>query len=190
MKKRFVWILVMVFLGSAAFACAEQEESFFARFDGLEWWLSSGAGGWSTDLQIFPDGSFAGTYHDSEMGDAADEYPDGTLYICSFTGRMSLAGHPEDNPLAIRVEELNVDEPAEREYIEDGVRYIYTEPYGLSAGDNMVLYAPGTDIGAFTDDMLLWSHVLDSEDTIYELESWFLWSEATGSGFVAFPHEP
>ncbi len=189
MKKSFAWILVLIISIAAATACAEQEELFFARFEGMDWCFTSGAGGWSTDLQIMPDGSLTGTFHDSEMGDARDEYPEGTLYICSFSGRFSVAGQPEDNAWLIRVEELAVDEPAGKETIDDGTRFIYTEPYGISEGDEMTLWAPGTPVSGFTEDMLFWSHVQEQEDTLYELETWFLWSEANNSGFVAFPYE-
>ena len=171
-------------------AFAEGDNTFFAQFDGMTWSFCSGAGAWSTDLTIQPDGSFIGDYHDSDMGDTGDNYPNGTIYICSFSGRFSVAGQPEDNAWLIRVEELAVDEPAEKETIDDGLRFIYTEPYGICEGDEMTLYAPGTPISGFTEDMLFWSHVLEQEDTLYELESWFLWSETNNSGFVAFPYEP
>ena len=41
------------------------------------------------DLRILADGSFSGEYHDSDMGDCADDYLGGTLYYCAFTGRMN-----------------------------------------------------------------------------------------------------
>ncbi|MBQ3773592.1 MAG: hypothetical protein II833_04310, partial [Pseudobutyrivibrio sp.] len=39
--------------------------------------FTSGAGGWEDDFDIEKDGSFHGNYHDSDMGDIGDDYPDG-----------------------------------------------------------------------------------------------------------------
>ena len=83
---------VMLIIG-AAFAAGsvpEKEDELFAHFEGMEWSFCSGAGAWSTDLQIRPDGTFTGQFHDSEMGESAEAYPDGTVYICEFSGRFSV----------------------------------------------------------------------------------------------------
>ncbi len=190
MKK---WIsLILALVLAAAFACAGAEErtdTFFARLEGLEWTFSSGAGGWSTDMRILPDGTFSGEYHDSEMGETADAYPDGTVYCCSFTGRFSFVEQVNENTWKIHVDELKTDESAEKETIEDGMRFVYTEPYGISAGDDMLLYQPGTPVSVLSEDMQMWAHVFDNEDTIYELESWFLSSEKNQSGFVSYQVE-
>ena len=90
MKKVFAWVMALALVLFAAGACAETEETFFETLAGLEWSFSSGVGGWSTDMRIEADGSFSGDFHDSEMGESADEYPYGTVYCCSFTGRMAL----------------------------------------------------------------------------------------------------
>ena len=55
----------------------------------LEFYFSSGAGGWGTSLTLQADGSFTGSFHDSEMGDASADYPNGTVYICNFEGKFS-----------------------------------------------------------------------------------------------------
>ena len=48
--------------------------------------FTSGVGGWGTDLTIAPDGTFTGSYHDSEMGAIGDENPNGEVYVCAFSG--------------------------------------------------------------------------------------------------------
>jgi len=187
MKKMIFRILALML--AAVFVCAGAEErtdTFFTRLEGLEWTFSSGVGGWSTDMRILPDGTFSGEYHDSEMGEAADEYPDGTIYGCSFTGRFSFVEQVDENTWKIHVDELKTDESAKKETIEEGVRFVYTEPYGISAGDDMLLYQPGTPVSVLSEDMQMWAHLFDSEDTLYELDSWFLSSEKNQSGFVAY----
>ena len=58
MKKIFAWVLSLALMLSAAGAFAEEEASVFEELAGLSWCFSSGVGGWSTDLQIHPDGTF------------------------------------------------------------------------------------------------------------------------------------
>ena len=43
---------------------------------------TSGAGAWSDDLTLCPDGQFFGAYHDSDAGDTGEGYPNGTHYFC------------------------------------------------------------------------------------------------------------
>ena len=119
MKKCIAWVVALLLAMTAFSACAEQGENFFERLKGLEWTFSSGAGGWSTDMRILPDGSFSGEYHDSEMGETGEGYPDGTVYGCSFTGKMSLVEQVNENTWKIRVDELKTDETAEKESIAD-----------------------------------------------------------------------
>ena len=177
-------LTLVLCLALAVTAAAAAEENIFETMSGLAWSFSSGVGAWSTDLQIGPDGSFTGDFHDSDMGDTGDGYPDGTVYFCSFSGRMSLAEQVDDYCRKIRVDKLDV-EPGE-DTVSDGVRFIHSGAYGISEGDEMLLYAPGTPAGILSDEMRLWAHVSDQETTQSELENWFLCSEKNGSGFVGY----
>lgn len=189
MKKAFVWMLTLIVLAGAAWAGAEPAQPFFERLEGVEWSFSSGAGGWSTDMRILPDGSFSGEYHDSEMGESAEAYPEGTVYCCSFSGRMSLAEQLDEHTWKIRVDALGVDESQAAEEIEGGIRYVFAEPYGISAGDEMLLFAPGAPVDGFTEDMKFWAHLIGAEESVSTLEGWFLYSERNESGFVGFKEE-
>ena len=188
MKKLIAWIFTLVLAFTTTAGCAEQTDQFFARLDGIEWSFSSGVGGWSTDLRILPDGTFSGEYHDSEMGETGEDFPEGTVYLCSFSGKMSLLEQADENTWKIRVDTLT-EEGEEGEAIEDGIRFVYTVPYGLSEGDEMLLYQPGTPVKEFTEEMMMWAHLLEQEETPTELKTWFLSSEQNGSGFVGFPVE-
>ena len=184
MKKVISLIVGLMMLLTSVCACAETEETVFSSLAGMEWTFSSGAGGWSTDMQIMADGTFQGQFHDSEMGDTADSYPDGTLYLCAFSGRMAVEEQVSDHAWKIRVEELQLEEEPGRESISEGVRTVTAEPYGISAGDEMLLYAPGTPMDTIPEDMRFWTHALDMENPPAELEDWFLTSEKNESGFV------
>ena len=162
------------------------EQLTFDQLEGLEWTFSSGAGGWSTDMRILSDGSFSGEFHDSEMGEMGESYPDGTIYCCSFTGQMSIGNQIDEFSREIRIESLTLDESQEKESIEDGIRFVASEPYGISADDTMRLYLPGTPVSELTEDMKMWAHLLTMEEAPSEMENWFLYSEKNESGFVGY----
>ena len=189
MKKAIVLAVVISILSFTG-AVADTAEPFFSLLSGVEWSFSSGAGGWSTDLRILPDGSFSGEYHDSEMGEFAEDYPNGTVYCCSFHGRMSMIEQTNDSSWRIRVENLDADQGQDAESIDDGIRFVFAEPYGISEGDEMILYRPGTSVNGFTEDMLMWAHLPDQQETGTTLENWFLYSSENESGFVGFPPDP
>ena len=186
MRKAIAWVLSLVLAISAVAICGQADEDIFAALAGLEWTFSSGVGGWSTDLRILADGSFSGEFHDSEMGESAEAYPDGTVYCCSFTGQMALIGQIDENTWKIRVETLRVDESQAKEAIDDGIRFVAVEPYGVSEGDEMLLCRPGTPDSVFSESMLFWAHVMEREEPLNELDTWFLISEKNDSGFVAY----
>ena len=184
MRKILSWILTFAMILSAAGACAESGETLFEQMAGLDWSFSSGVGGWSTELTIQADGSFTGNYHDSEMGETGEGYPDGTLYGCTFSGKMALAQSVDATTKKIRIEKLSMDEGQVPEAIEDGVRYVTAEPYGVREGDIMTLYLPGTPVSKLTEDMIFWAHLMEQEEAAIELQDWLLYSEACESGFL------
>ena len=49
--------------------------------EGVHFTFSSGAGAWSTDLTLFPDGTFSGKFHDRDMD---------ITYLCQFQGAFSM----------------------------------------------------------------------------------------------------
>jgi len=124
--------------------------------------FSSGAGGWSTDIEISEDGSFSGMFLDSDMGDTGNGYSNGTVYICNFSGRFS---EPEatDDPFiySMKLLELNVDDDAEvnSEEIIDDVRYVYSTPYGFEDADEFLLYLPGASLSDMTEACRSWIHI-------------------------------
>ena len=164
MKKIIAWILSLALALGMAGACAEPADSVFEQLAGLEWSFSSGAGAWSTDMRIGADGSFSAEYHDSEMGDVGEEYPDGVCYFCSFSGRLSVTEQVDEKTWKLKVESLETDDSQPEDRIEDGVRYLRAEPQGLAAGDEVVLYAPGTALSVLSEEMRLWTHAQDMEN--------------------------
>ena len=189
MKRIMAMILGLALCLGAMSACAEGEPLTFDSLAGLEWYFSSGVGGWSTDMRISADGAFSGEFHDSEMGEMADEYPNGSVYYCAFSGQMSILNQVDDHAWKIGIDSVTLEAAPGHEEIADGVRYVTSELYGLTEGDEMLLYLPGTPVDVLTEDMRFWAHLLDEEEMPSVLENWFLYSEKSESGFVGYAPE-
>ena len=179
MKKAAIVILALMMVISTAYA----EEITFSQLADLVWTFASGVGGWSTELYIAADGSFTGEFHDSDLGDAEEAYPNGTRYYCAFSGKMSLGNKMDAYSWEVKVDRLQYESDLV-ESIEDGVRVVPAQPYGISEGDVMRLYMPGTPLEKLSEDMRLWTHALDADANATETRDWFLCSEKNDSGFV------
>lgn len=115
----------------------------------------SGAGAWSTDLYLEPDGSFTGKYHDTDMGSAAGRFPDGTVYLCNFTGKFTEPERLDAHTYAMRLESLELEHPDDgTEEIIDGIRYIYSGPYGLEDAEELRIYLPDTPAADLPEEVL------------------------------------
>ena len=116
--------------------------------------FSSGAGGWSTDISLWTDGTFVGEYHDSDMGTSDDDYPNGTVYYCKFCGRLEIVQKLDEYSYELKLASLEKEKG--KEYIEDGIRYVPSEPYGMEKGKNFILYLPDTPLDGLSEEFLMW----------------------------------
>lgn len=131
-----------------------------------EWYFdfSSGTGAWGTGLRVKPDGSFTGSYYDSDMGSIGPGYENGTFYECTFSGKFS------DNvrsagPLmhCLSIESIEYENKPDTEEIIDGVLHKYTKPYGFEGLDSLqgddaplVFMEAGAVTSAINRDELDW----------------------------------
>lgn len=141
--------------------------------------FASGAGGWDTSLTLQSDGSFTGSYGDSEMGSRADEYPDGTYYICNFKGRFANIQMKDDNIWTMELAELTTEREADSTWIQEGIRYIAVDAYGVVGGEDFILYGPGTPLEQLTEECISWL----PDRNITELDGWGLYNRNTGECF-------
>ena len=162
---------------------AEEEEIPWPDALPLTFVFSSGAGGWFTELELQPDGSFTGSYHDSEMGEFAEDYPNGTVYVCEFSGRFEALSHPDENTWVLSLEELTASQTMGESWIEEGIRYVAATPYGVDGGTAFTLYAPETPTSGLSEQFLSWWPGRYEETAPATLQYWGLLNEATGSGF-------
>lgn len=117
----------------------------------LELDFLSGSGGWCTELLLRPDGSFEGSYRDSDMGSGGPDYG-ATEYVCRFHGRFRDMAPVTAASWSLTLDELSLDtgRPVGEEWVEDRVRYVSSQPYGfddlegvaLEPGSAFLLYTP------------------------------------------------
>ena len=183
MKKLIFTLLIGVMLLSLSSGMAETQLSF-ADLSHLEWTFSSGVGAWYTCLWMQEDGTFTGEFHDSEMGEVGEGYAEGTVYGCLFHGKMSLGEQVDEYTWKLHVDELALDEGQVPEVIEEEMRFVTTEPYGLKAGQDMLLYLPGTPVDKIPEGFIPWAHLDAYGEDVKELPYYGLYDPQEESGFI------
>ena len=168
-------------------ALSEESASFAGIPEEVQFYFASGVGGWGTSLFLQQDGSFYGSFHDSDMGDSGDGYPNGTRYVCVFSGSFSEPSKVNEYTYIFRIDQIAYEnEPGIVEYA-DGVRLIYSEPYGLDNAEDFLLYLPGAPLSALPEEFLGWvryNDLSDTEDTI--LPMYGLYNENAEEGFSGY----
>ncbi len=138
-----------------------EDENLFAIMPDY-FYFSSGAGGWGTDIIISEDGSFEGSYHDSDMGDTGEGYQYGTVYVCNFTGKFDVPQPTDDEYIyTTKLLDLTLTDADKigTTVIEDETRYIYTDPYGFEDADEFMIYLPGASLSDMTEECRSWVDV-------------------------------
>ncbi len=131
------------------------ENEFFSQLLPQHFSFMSGAGAWSTDIFIKSDGSFVGEFYDANMGEDGEGYPYGTIYTCRFNGRFGAVKRIDEYTYSMHLLEIETEE-TEDEWIEDGVRYVASYPYGLENADEILVYMPGSWIRALPMEFITW----------------------------------
>lgn len=203
MRKRLITALALALLlgagctsvqtstsgSSQAESTETEQENPLTEIGTLSFVYSSGAGGWSTQLSLQPDGSFAGHYEDTDRGDIGEENPNGTVYVCDFSGSFSQPGKVDDHFWTMNLEYLSTQqEPGEVTY-EEGLKYVYAGPNGLEQAREVWLYLPGAETESLPEEFLSWATSAFSGEVPEQLPFYGLYSVNDQSGFVGFPVE-
>ena len=151
----------------------------------IEFNFASGAGAWGTSLTLKPDGTFSGSFHDSEMGDSGDGYPNGSIYVSNFTGSFKNITKIDDYTYKMELDHYDTANPVGTEEIQDDIRYVYSEPYGVEGGNVFYLYLPGKPISELTEEFISWSYGVKGQDLSKNktLDCHGLYNEAAQEGF-------
>lgn len=148
--------------------------------------FSSGVGAWATEITISPDGNFVGEYHDSNMGETGNEYPNGVEYYCKFSGKFAPTQKISEYIYFTELESLTVETTTGETAYEDGVKYIYTEPYGFDNADELYIYLPGALISDIEEGFLSWSQI-DLRDSEVLPENFYgIYNISGEQGFVSY----
>lgn len=154
--------------------------------------FSSGAGAWGTRLFLNEDGSFEGQFSDANLGESGKDHPNGTVYLCSFTGRFSISEKLDIHSYPLTLEEVtpDPDRPTGEEWIEDGILYVTAGPYGLyndnidgTMSRSFVLYAPTAPIFGLDEELLSWWPGRYETAQPETLSCWGLWNVEAGTAF-------
>lgn len=128
----------------------------FSDISNLRFDFSSGVGAWNTELMISQDGTFHGMYHDTDMGNIGEEYPDGTRYFCAFSGKFTQPEYVNDYTYSVQIAEIKLENEVDTEEIVDGVLYRYSEPYGLEDAKDIYIYLPGAPLAELPQEYRDW----------------------------------
>nr|WP_321153371.1 M56 family metallopeptidase [uncultured Acetatifactor sp.] len=150
----------------------------------LEFIMASGASSSYTRLSLHPDGSFEGFHSDNENM-AAEEYPQGTRYYCEFAGRFDEITKIDEYSFSMRLAELNYGTERDKVWIQDEVRYIGSEAFGVERGEDFRFYLPGAPLGDLDEAFTEWSpdYYLWRDGAIDRLSSYGLYNVEGGYGF-------
>lgn len=186
MKKTAPVILILLLtLPLAAFAMAD--DGVFTLIGGNTFSFSSGVGGWWTEIIISEDGSFTGYFHDSDMGDTGDGYPEGTLYECSFSGMFVENGKIDECTYELRLAALEYEKEPGEEGIAGGLKVINTDAYGIEGGDVFMLYCPGRETADLPEEFLEWICMPNAwVEPPETLPFYGLYNVGEGTGFYAY----
>ena len=140
-------------------------------------YFASGVGGWDTELFINSDYTFYGNYHDSD----ADQ-----IYYCDFYGAFTKPVKKDRYTWSMRMKELVQEGTEGTVFYRDGMKYIYSTPYGLEGGNEFLIYLPGTPETVLSEEMRYWSHVdWDIYDAL-PADCFCLYNVKMDTGFVGY----
>ena len=168
-------------------ATATPDHEIFARIGGNTFDFSSGVGGWSTEVVVSEDGSFAGYFHDWDLGDTGEDYPEGTRYECTFSGVFAVTGKIDPYTYELRLVTLEREGSNGEERIVDGVRVIGGDAYGIEGGDVFMLYFPGRETADLPEAFLEWIRMPNAwEEVPGALPFYGLYNVKAETGFFAY----
>lgn len=146
--------------------------------------FSSGMGAWATYFHINADGTFEGQYHDTNIGESGDGYPNGTVYICNFSGKFSEPKQIGQYIYSMKLEKLETKEKPGEISFEEGVRYIGSEPYGFDMADDFYIYCPGIQISELEEGFVSWIHAFVDVQKVKNFPCYGIYNIKGERGFV------
>lgn len=185
-KKIIITLLTATLISVCSVPCLAQDAFSYADLENYMFAFSSGVGAWGTTLTIDENGIFKGSYHDSDMGVTGEGYPNGTIYYCSFEGAFDKLEYVDDYTYVTEIRRIKYENLPETEEIIDGIRYVYSEPYGLDGAEDIYFYMPGADLESLPDGYLDWIRYTALAENASSLPFYGLYNEAMEEGFSSY----
>lgn len=159
----------------------------FSELSKYQFVFSSGAGAWQTIININDDGTFQGYYSDSDLGDTGEEYPNGTNYSCAFDGKFTTPKRVNEYTYSTSIETIQLMHQVGSEEIIDGIKYIYSEPYGLDGAKEIHIYTTQAPLKELPEGFRSWVGYMELSDVKDEyLPFYGLYNIETESGFSSY----
>lgn len=163
------------------------QNPLFSELSKYQFVFASGVGAWQTLLNINGDGTFRGYYSDSDMGTVGEGYPYGVNYSSTFEGKFTTPMKVNDYTYSMTIEYINYEKEVGSEEIIDGIKYIYTKPYGLNDAKEIYIYTPQAPLKELPEGFRSWVGFGDLSDVKDEyLQFYGLYNEETESGFSSY----
>ncbi len=137
--------------GSAEQNNKKEEKEEKVTLPAMSMVFASGAGAWSTGLDLKSDGSFTGDYHDMDMGDRH-------LYECQFSGKFTDIKKVDEYTYSCRVGELKYEKPVGETWYADEVTHEAADSYGIVKGDQYYIHLKGKPVNKLSEELKSWSH--------------------------------
>ncbi len=175
----FVAVFILLSLVTPAYAVSSDsvdEAGEYAYMAG-RYLHTSGVGGWGLEVQIQPNGCFTGNYSNTEYGMRSDNYPNGTVYLCGFSGRLSDLKKVNDYTFSAQISEHTYADTPGEEKIIDGVRYVNAAVGLGKVGDTVLIYTPGAPVAQLPEDFVQWIEMPNGKITTANLGHYGLYTD-------------
>lgn len=116
--------------------------------------FSSGAGGWSTQIEINSDGTFHGIYQDYDAF-GGDGYK-ATMSYSEFNGTFVDVKKVNNYTFSMCVSEFKYVNKPDTEEIKDNIKYEYVKATGMDDADTIYIYTPDALLLDLPKEYKLW----------------------------------
>ncbi len=109
-----------------------------------------------TDIVINSDGTFTGNYIHTAPNDVDENYPNGTVMICNFTGEFNKIKKLNDYAYRLTTDGVNLGDIVGSSWIENGIQYVSAAARGIEDCKEFILYLPETPTNKLSLEFLSW----------------------------------
>ena len=91
----------------------------------------------------------------------------------------------DDDTWSVKINSLQTEGTEGEEYYEDGVRYIYAEPFGLTGADELQIFPAGTPVDQIPEGFLSWTGMYFDPETEDNLPFYGIYNAAEECAFIS-----